>query len=159
MKIQFLILFTIISIFCFGQNKQNFDLYILPRNPEYGWLNNIFKIYEFKKMSYKVSYDERSYFVKTVKDSLYELFYTNINLDIDSIFIKDIVNEKFFSTRIVLINSNIDSIFIDKYYTIKYKKKSYKINPLFKKQLHNIMPAELRENWELDLYYGEYIDN
>ena len=142
----------LINLNCNCQNMINVELYITPRNVSYGWADNGVFQFELIKMSVKVPYRNKTYSTLTKKDSVFELFYTNVSMP-DSLCknLKPHSNDTLDIKRIMLVISKKDTMFIDRFYNVIIKEKNYKISSELKEFIEFYMPLEIKENWLLDL--------
>jgi antitoxin component YwqK of YwqJK toxin-antitoxin module len=149
----FMVVFVTLS---FAQSNkttlQKVELYITPRNVEYGWADNGVFQFELNKASVKSRYTHKSYFTMVVKDSVYELFYTKVNMPAS--FFSNLQPSKennIREKRILMILPHQDTFYIDSRYNLIKNGRSYELNKQFKSFIENCMPIEIRENWVFDL--------
>jgi hypothetical protein len=156
-------IFLISLLLCKINNyKDTIDcqIYITPRNVNYGWADMGILQFKFNKQSIKVPFEERTYETKIKKDSVYELYYIEDKIR-ESLFFKDTIldsrNHIYKKRILILMNRNqIDSIFIDREYRMIYKNKAYFINDSLKSYLIKIMPDDIKSNWIYNLSGREF---
>jgi hypothetical protein len=134
-----------------AQQTHRADIYITPRNVNYGWGDNGVFHFKFEKKSIKVPFKERTYGMLTTKRRVYELYYKRAKMP-DSLYLNlKATDEKILKARIMIVVSPKDSIFIDTHYNVAIKNKCYKISNAFKSYLECLMPITIRENWQNDI--------
>ena len=139
------------TVFGYSQNSHFADIYITPRNVNYGWADGGILQFKLKKKSVKVPYEKRSYEMITLTPRVYELFYTRVKI-LDSLYQNlTPLNKKVNKGRIMIIVPQKDTIFIDTYYRVGIRGKCYEISNEFKVFLEKLMPITIRENWQKDL--------
>lgn len=129
------------------------DLYITPRNVNYGWYDNGVFQFGLNYKSVKVPFEKRTFTVKTEKDSVYELYYCRIpkfkcDLKVSDKYIE--MGKK----RILILEhqaASIDTIFIDTNFNLISNNKCYAITDQSKMRLLKLMPQELKDSWMYDL--------
>lgn len=137
-------------------DKEIYQVYFMPRYPEYGWMSNPWAIWGFdKKESVLEVYEQRSYYTTSLKDSIFELYYKQIEFPA-GIFnnlekIKDTLNPlENARARIVIFNVKGDTIIIDSSKLIYNSGMCYKMTNEIWNILFAHMPPELAENWLFD---------
>ena len=146
-----------LSLNCLSQNIKDVEeiceVYIMPKQPDYGWLSNPWVIFHFdEKKSELVPYEVRSYYTTTQKDSVYELYYKQIKFPLFLFSnlekIKDTINPlKTSLARIVIFDQNRDTIIVDSKKIIYKNDMCYKMTDQIWNILFALMPPELAENW------------
>ncbi len=130
------------------------EMYITPRNVNYGWGDN--GVFQFKhnQKSIKKPYAKRKYQPLNYRDSVFELYYTKVQIP-DTLY-KNLIpkNKRFYTKRIMIILSN-DTLYIDKKYNVIKQDKCYQITDAFKNFIIECMPIEIKENWINNLMYGQ----
>ena len=139
-------------------NEGTIQLYITPRNVNYGWADNGVYKFSLEQASIKVPYSKRSYSTQVITDSLYELFYIkfsktiNLNRLIENSH-STLKNTKFLFPRILLIVDNgnkKDTLSIDRNFSVFYEKQVFLIDKKLESYLLQKMPIEIRDNWIFD---------
>ena len=131
---------------------QKAELYITPRNVEYSWADGGVFQFRLNRASVKFKYDRKRYKTLTVKDSVYELFYTK--LDIPTSLYSNLMPNKentVWTKRIMILLPNQDTFYIDQGYNLIKNEKSYQLSDEFRNLIEGCMPIEIRENWILNL--------
>jgi hypothetical protein len=136
----------------FAQKFKTVELYITPRNVTYGWYDN--GVFQFKhnKKSIKEPYEKRTYNTLTEKDSVFELFYSKVQMP-DSLY-NNLIPQKNVAIdikRIMIVIPKKDTLFIDRNYNVIKRGKCYQISNEFKAFIEKYMPSEIKENWINDL--------
>jgi hypothetical protein len=135
-----------------------FEVYIMPRQPYYGWASNPWAFFHFdKKRSVLVPYEHRSFYTTTLNDSVHELYYKQIKFPINSFAnlekIKDTINPLISArARIVLFDPIGDTIIVESEKFIYKSGMCYKMSDEIWNILFAHMPPELAENWLIDFY-------
>lgn len=136
------------TMLCCAQRQPMTELYITPRNVTYGWYDNGVFQFKIEKTSIRAAYANRTFNSISVKDSVYELFYTKVQ--IPNILYKNLTplkNTRADIKRIMIIPPDKDTFFIDRNYNITKGGRCYQIGSSLQKLIENYMPDEIKENW------------
>lgn len=146
------ILFLVVGFNLSAQTE--FEIYIGPRYPSYGFGDNGLLRFDLDQTSVKKRWKSSSYYIETPIDSLFELFFIDhvTNIDLES-FLDSLTEEvTFLRPRIILfqgIGSRRKEILIDENFSVKYDDHIYQLNRLGQAFFLSIMPPDLKENWSL----------
>ena len=149
----FLLLNFILVTSC-NTDRVRVEMYLTPKDPDYGFYDNGVYQFELNQKSYKESYKDRSYNVITEKDTLHELYYADMYINNKTVrkmfFQKDTDSTFLYQVRglfLIYQNDKVDSVLVDGYSTVFSKGRFYSLNKeLLFNSIDNI-PLELYENW------------
>lgn len=136
-----------------NQTTELSEIYITPRFVRSsGWSEPGIFLFRLNRQSIKFPYKELNYNTKYVRDSMYGLFYTKVQIP-TKLFSEliPLQNQEFGIKRIMIVHSTEDTLFIDNKYNVISNKGYFLPSKDLKKFLESLMPIEMRDNWIYDV--------
>ena len=164
MRIKLVLLITMLLQvnLSYTQQGKKVHIYITPKHVNYGWGDNGVFHFKFRKKSITSLYEDKKYYTSVVKDKVYELYYTKVKMP-DSLCnnLKPIEDDCFhWAKRIMIIHSRRDTVFINSQYQVIKEGKCYEASKALKNFIEELMPEEIRRNWNNDVYIrkGDWLE-